>query len=655
MKPDTVVVLEGVNGVRFTIAGPNAGDKGVFLGTGLREFFDPPVKVVSEEPGNYPGSRYLNHRILRRDLVFAVEILDDPSKNLSWLSRDSEWRKAWSFEADCKLFVTTPESGTRYLKVRLLESPQVDTTTDPRMHTINRVSMVCVAYDPFWWGEDEIHTAVTQTDTSFDPNALQLPWPWPQNELPKETLFIDVPKVNPTDQIIWPKWSVPGSTEAPAEPYIPWLPWLGAPKSRAAIWTLPDYSWQDDDQKNRRLRLPGLIGGLRTNEIQQLVIDGRPTGGNFKLKFGSETTGNIPHNASTTQIQNALVALAQIAAGDVEVTRNPAVNEQQTVELTGGATGGSFRLAFEDNWTDWIPFNAIALNVYAALAALPQVSMVGVTVEQDSKDCVQEIRIVGEPTKGTFKLKFDGETTGEIPYNASNLTVAFELSKLASIGSFDINVTGAGLFGGGPWWKVAFQGNLAGVNVNRLTADASGLSGGAGIAVNTKILTPGGRKYTITFGGSLSGYNAEMLNFDASRLTGGKNPSVDIRTTTEGSHPFQITFLGNLSGKDVPQLEPTQVALTGGRKPRVTTAVRLEGATAPAENAFVDTDPRVEQVVSESGSEVWARMNGVRFKHFVPPYTAARKFEITVSGCKPGQMVALRLPRPFSRPWGLEG
>jgi hypothetical protein len=232
--------------------------------------------------------------------------------------------------------------------------------------------------------------------------------------------------------------------------------------------------------------------------------------------------------------------------------------------------------------------------------------------------------------------------------------VAFELSKLPNIGSFDINVTGAGLFGGGPWWKVAFQGNLGGVAVNRLTADASGLSGGAGISVNTKILTPGYRKNTITFGGALSGYNAEMMKADASRLTGGKNPAVAIETVTQGSHPIQITFLGALSGKNVPPLEPVSVALTGGRKPRVTTAVRLQGATAAAENAFVDTDPRVEQVVSESGSELWGRMNGVRFKHFVPPYTGARKFEITVSGCKPGQMVALRLPRPWSRPWGLE-
>lgn len=651
-EDQTVIVIEGVDGEKFTIAGLGAGDKGVFLSTGVTGFLDPPVKVVTEEPGNWPGSRYLNHRILRRDFVFGVEILEDD--NGSWSANDSRWRKAWAFDRDTTILVTTPESGTRRMRVRLGQSPEIDTYTDPRQKRINLCKMVVYAYDPFWYGDDEVIPAVTQTDTTFDPNALALPWPWPHKDLPKETLLIDVPVVNPTDQIIWLKWQVPGSTQAPAEPYVPWLPWLGAPKSPATIWTIPDYSWQEDDEKNRRLRLPGLIGGLRTDEVQQIVIDGRPTGGTFKLKLGTEITGPIPYNATPQQLQAALVALASVAAGDVVVQRNAAVNERQTVELLGGATGGYFRLNFEGDWTADIPFNAIALNVYAALAALPTVSMVGVTVEQDSQDCVQEVRIIGEPTKGTFTLTLDGETTDPIPFNASNLQMASALVKLPNIGPFDVNVTGAGLFGGGPWWKIAFQGNLAGVNINRLTADASGLSGGAGISVNTKILTAGGRKYTIGFGGNLSGFNVGELTADASKLIGGKTPSVQIRTVNQGSHPYSVTFQGNLSGIDVPQLEADYSGLTGGKNPTVSTFTRLEGYTAPAENASVDTDPRVEQVVSESGSQLWARMNGVRFKHFVPPYTGPHQFEVTVSGCEPGQMVTLRLPRPWSRPWGLE-
>ena len=80
----------------------------------------------------------------------------------------------------------------------------------------------------------------------------------------------------------------------------------------------------------------------------------------------------------------------------------------------------------------------------------------------------------------------------------------------------------------------------------------------------------------------------------------------------------------------------------------------IEGHTYPAENAVIDSDPRVEQVSAESVSPLWARMNGVRFRHPVPPYTPSKTFEITVSGTVPGQMVTLRIPRPWTRPWGLE-
>ena len=112
----TIVELEDINGYWWTLAGPQAGDRGVYLGVGVSGLMDAPVKVVYETPGNWPGSRYLNHRVLQRDLVFAVEIMDACGE--SWLQRDSAWRKAWSYTQDCKLYVTT-DDGRRYLKLRL--------------------------------------------------------------------------------------------------------------------------------------------------------------------------------------------------------------------------------------------------------------------------------------------------------------------------------------------------------------------------------------------------------------------------------------------------------------------------------------------------------------------------------------------------------
>lgn len=263
---ETLVELEGVNGEWFTIAGDGDGDRGVYLGTGVTGLYDPPVKVVYEEPGNYPGARFLNDRILRRDIVFGVEILNDRAAG-SWLSRDSEWRKAWSYRKDCKLHVTTDESGHRYLKLRLGAAPDISLFNDPNGLTLNRAAMTCVSGDPFWYEDDVVYSAVTQTDTTFDPTIFGNPAPW--SSLPQETLHINVDPsdgkggLNPTDQYIALKWTVPGSKfQVPDFPW-PFPPGIEIPWERAPYTTLviPDYSFEDPEQENRRLQLPGLLIG----------------------------------------------------------------------------------------------------------------------------------------------------------------------------------------------------------------------------------------------------------------------------------------------------------------------------------------------------------------------------------------------------------
>jgi len=263
---DTIVELEGVNGEYFNLT---TGDQGVYLAEDVEgAFYDPPVKVVAEEPGNYPGARYLNHRILKRDIVFGVIILNDArSGPKSWMSRDSEWRKAWAFDKPCKLSVTTRESGTRYLWVSLFESPTVPMKHDPSANSLNETIMSCVAYDPFWYEDDKVFPVRTTKDTRFKPTIFDLPGEWPWEKMPKETLEIRVDRasggVNPTDQYIAPKWTVPGSTEK--IPNFPWpfppgieIPWERAPFTQFVI---PDYSFEDDEYANRRVKTPGLVYG----------------------------------------------------------------------------------------------------------------------------------------------------------------------------------------------------------------------------------------------------------------------------------------------------------------------------------------------------------------------------------------------------------
>jgi hypothetical protein len=335
------------------------------------------------------------------------------------------------------------------------------------------------------------------------------------------------------------------------------------------------------------------------------------------------------------------------------------INEVQTFEILGGPTGGNFTLTCEGQTTGPLAYNAIPLAVELALKSLKLVGFADVKVSQDyMANCEQVITLVGEPTAGTFTLTFDGQTTRPIRWKANNFEVAFALTQLTNIGPFAVQVTGSPPWKGGGPWTVRFQGSLAGVNINDLTGDASNLSGGAGIAVHVKKTRPGGRRYRVSFQGNLAGDNVGTIVGNAAGLTGGKTPSVEVITAEQGVWPYYIEFSQNLGGKPQELFVGNPAALTGS-PPGVTPDILVErlqtGFTHPAENAFIDSDPRVEQVVSESGSQLWGRMGGVRLIHSIPAYTGKAAFEVTVSGCQPGQTIALRLPRPWSRPWGMHG
>lgn len=317
---ETVVEIEGVNGEWFTIAGPNEGAEGIHLGTGVKGFYDPPVKVVYEEPGNYPGARYLGRRILRRDITFGVEILNDRNKGNSWMSRDSEWRKAWAFERDTKIHLTTDDYGHRALKCRLGESPDISLFEDPDKNTINRADMIVIAGDPFWWEDDQVFSVKTKTDTRFDPSFWTPPWPWEQ--LPKEELHIKVSVANPTDQYIFPIWSIPGAEATP--PNMPWpfppntpIPWEAAP---FAQYTLPDYSFEDPDQRNRAIKTPGLIKG------EDCIVNTDPR----EETYSSASGTNVWARTNGVRFRNAIPPYTGSVDFKIEAS---GVARGQTIEL----------------------------------------------------------------------------------------------------------------------------------------------------------------------------------------------------------------------------------------------------------------------------------------------------------------------------------
>jgi hypothetical protein len=80
---------------------------------------------------------------------------------------------------------------------------------------------------------------------------------------------------------------------------------------------------------------------VTTSEIQTITISGGPTGGTFRIYYNGEITGHISFDATAFTIREFLETLNGIASGDVEVYGGPGPSEPWVIQFTG-------RLATQD-------------------------------------------------------------------------------------------------------------------------------------------------------------------------------------------------------------------------------------------------------------------------------------------------------------------
>lgn len=124
---------------------------------------------------------------------------------------------------------------------------------------------------------------------------------------------------------------------------------------------------------------------------------------------------------------------------------------------------------------------------------------------------------------GTFTVTFDGETTGNIAYNATAATVQTALLTLSNINTGDVAVTGEA---GGPY-TVEFTGQYAAMNVPAVTVADSTTGEGHSIAVATAVAggstVSDGRETLVGFlYGSVQAPSSTSIDVGAAMLTHGK-------------------------------------------------------------------------------------------------------------------------------------
>jgi hypothetical protein len=101
-------------------------------------------------------------------------------------------------------------------------------------------------------------------------------------------------------------------------------------------------------------------------------------------------------------------------------------------------------------------------------------------VKDAGKDEAQKVTVTA--TGGDFTLSFGGDTTDPIAFDAAAVTVRAALAALDSIGQGNVSVTGSA---GGPY-TVTFEGKFADKNVAQMTGSAADLEGeGKAVAIET--------------------------------------------------------------------------------------------------------------------------------------------------------------------------
>lgn len=132
---------------------------------------------------------------------------------------------------------------------------------------------------------------------------------------------------------------------------------------------------------------------------------------------------------------------------------------------------------------DWL--NKAELEIQAGYLSFPLIAnMTGREVDEVTAsiaaNAVQTITVTA--TAGTFTLTFDGDTTGDIAYNASNSTVQTALEGLDGIGTGDVAVTGST-----GTYVLTFGGALAGRAVALIVVDDEEATGGTVTIANTTV------------------------------------------------------------------------------------------------------------------------------------------------------------------------
>lgn len=126
--------------------------------------------------------------------------------------------------------------------------------------------------------------------------------------------------------------------------------------------------------------------------------------------------------------------------------------------------------------------SSAAIKTYLELASAVTVGDISVAAQQltGAVNEVQTVTLTGSPVAGTFALIVEGERTADIPFNASATSVQNALNALVNLS--EVTVTSSGTLPSNVTYTITFAGTDGSKNWQTIVADPSNLEGGNAFA-----------------------------------------------------------------------------------------------------------------------------------------------------------------------------
>ena len=263
--------------------------------------------------------------------------------------------------------------------------------------------------------------------------------------------------------------------------------------------TLPTLTRNDSYNLRVRLQERDTEGFLRDLDLTGSSIklgiggiDADPTDGQFKLVLNSVTSTAISFNATTTQVYNAISAIASAGVGVATYG-----NEQFAYLITSATLntamsfGGDAFTLFPTSSvlvsTRRFPASSVAAQQVVRLVRNPAVfadtfvtsptsgvlSLTRIQIGSTTKNETYDLAIGPDAEGGSVVLNYGANSTTAIPIGASSVSFAEALSAVTGVGSGNVSVDVGNNAGN---YSISFVRNLGLTALtNNLTLDASGV------------------------------------------------------------------------------------------------------------------------------------------------------------------------------------